>query len=899
MAAAGASAGLAAASGGARAATAAVAVVEPRVDYIDRPLGLENPRPRFSWAIAGKGRDLSQAAYRLEVAEDAAALAAGRLSWDTGRVAGTRSFDVAYGGPALAPRRRYAWRVSVWLMGAAEPLVGPVSWWEMGLMAPGEWRADWIAAPAPAGVDPKAAGPAALLRHGFTLAARPVSARLYVTALGAYEAHLNGQRIGDAHLAPESTDFRKRALYQVHDVTGLIVAGDNVLGALVGDGWYSSAFSWNATRNTFGAPPNRLRAQLELTFADGRRQVITTGPDWRAGASPILSAEIYDGEVYDARREQPGWDKAGFDDQAWTSAAVAETPPIALSAQVSPPIRGLERLAPVKVTTPAPGVHVYDFGQNFAGWARLKVKGPAGTEVRLRFAEILKADGHIDVANLRKAKATDTYVLRGGGSETYEPHFTYHGFRYVELTGYPGAPPRRALEAVVAHSDCAVTGALATSSPLIEQVWRNAVWSQKSNLFGVPTDCPQRDERLGWMGDAQVFWNAASYTMDTDAFMRRFLGDVRVAQTANGGFPDVTPFSVTWDGSPGWADAGVILPWTLYRQYGDTGVIDENWDPMVRWLKHIGDNNPDLIWRNKRGIDYGDWLAPDAVNPKDATTPKDLIATAFWAYDAALMAEMAQATGRGAEAQAYAKLRAEIGQAFVREFARPDGGVGNDSQTSHVLALRFGLVPDALRAASAQRLVGDIAKRGGRLSTGFLGTPYILDALADTGHMDVAVTLLLQTAWPSWGYMVTKGATSMWERWNGDTGDVAMNSYNHYAYGAVVGFLYRRMAGIAPLSPGFEHIAVQPLDDPRLAHGGGTYHSVKGPIVTAWRRGAKGRFELDLELPPNVTAQVRLPAGANQALTEAGRRLDTAAVRREDASLVTTVGSGAYRFAVV
>ncbi len=626
--------------------------------------------------------------------------------------------------------------------------------------------------------------------------------------------------------------------------------------------------------------------------------MIATGPDWRAGASPILSAEIYDGEVYDARREQPGWDRAGFDDRAWTSAVVAETPPIALSAQVSPPIRGLERLAPVKVTTPAPGVQVYDFGQNFAGWARLKVKGPAGTQVRLRFAEILKADGHIDVANLRKAKATDTYVLRGGAAETYEPHFTYHGFRYVELTGYPGVPPKGALEAVVAHSDCAITGALTTSSPLIEQVWRNAVWSQKSNLFGVPTDCPQRDERLGWMGDAQVFWNAASYTMDTDAFMRRFLGDVRVAQTANGGFPDVTPFQVTWDGSPGWADAGVILPWTLYRQYGDTGVIDENWDPMVRWLRHIGDNNPDLIWRNKRGIDYGDWLAPDAVNPKDATTPKDLIATAFWAYDAALMAEMARAIGRAADAEAYAKLRAEIGQAFVREFVRPDGGVGNDSQTSHVLALRFGLVPDALRAASAQRLVADIAKRGGRLSTGFLGTPYILDALADTGHMDVAVTLLLQTAWPSWGYMVTKGATSMWERWNGDTGDVAMNSYNHYAYGAVVGFLYRRMAGIAPLSPGFEQIAIQPLDDPRLAHGGGTYHSVKGPIVTAWRRSAKGRFDLDLELPPNVTAQVRLPVRADQALTEAGRPMGEGAVRREGPRLVVTVGSGAYRFAV-
>ena len=318
----------------------------------------------------------------------------------------------------------------------------------------------------------------------------------------------------------------------------------------------------------------------------------------------------------------------------------------------------------------------------------------------------------------------------------------------------------------------------------------------------MPTDCPQRDERLGWMGDAQVFWDAASYTMDVDAFTRRFLGDVRVAQRRTGGFPDVTPYTTRWDGSPGWADAGVILPWTLYRKYGDTGVIDENWNAMERWLAWIGANNPDFVWRNKRGVDYGDWLAPDAIKPGDETTPKDLIGTAYWAYDAALMAEMAEATGRREEAEAYAALRDTIGEAFVDAFVRADGGVGNDSQTSHVLALKFGLVPDALRAASAARLAADIAARGGRLSTGFLGTPYILDALADNGREDVAVGLLLQTEFPSWGYMVAKGATSMWERWNGDTGDVAMNSFNHYAYGAVVGFLYRRLAAIAAIEPG-------------------------------------------------------------------------------------------------
>jgi alpha-L-rhamnosidase len=894
MAAAGASAGLAAAPGGAQAASAAV--VEPRVDYIDHPLGLENRRPRFSWAIASKARDVRQAAYRIQVAASDDALGSGPWVWDSGRVASARSFDIAYEGPPLTSRQRLAWRVTLWLEGQAEPIVsGPVGW-EMGLLEPVDWRAEWIAAPRPDDVDKNTPLPAVLMRRGFTVSGRPVTARLYITALGGYEAHINGRRVGDARLAPESTDFRRRALYQVHDVTAMVQPGDNVLGVLLADGWYASASGWKARRHAFGPPPNRLRAQLELTFDDGRREVVATDGAWRTGASPILSSEIYDGEVYDARHEQPGWSATAFDDRAWAPVTVAETPALALAAQVSPPIRALQTLNPVSVTTTAPSVHVYDFGQNFAGWARLKVKGPAGTTVKLRFAEVLKADGQIDTANLRLAKATDTYVLRGKGLETYEPHFTYHGFRYVELTGYPGDPPKDALQAIVAHSDCAITGALTTSSPLIEHIWRNAVWSQKSNLFGIPTDCPQRDERLGWMGDAQVFWNAASYTMDVDAFTRRFLGDVRAVQTADGGFPDVTPFELVWDGSPGWADAGVILPWTLYRQYGDTGVIDENWQAMTRWLKHIGDANPDLIWRHKRSIDYGDWLAPDAVKAGDPTTPKDLIATAFWAYDAALMAQMAEATGRTAEAQAYAKLRADIGEAFVREFVRPDGGTGNDSQTSHVLALRFGLTPEPLRAASAARLVADIDRRGGRLSTGFLGTPYILDALSDNGHPDVAVTLLLQTAFPSWGYMVSKGATTMWERWNGDTGDVAMNSYNHYAYGAVVGFLYRRLAGIDAASPGFDRIVIHPLDDPRLEHGGGTYQSVKGLISTAWRREAGGGFSMEATLPPNVNATIHMPAKPDQRLFEDGRPY-SGAIRREGGVAIIEIGSGAYRFA--
>ncbi|MFI4975508.1 MAG: family 78 glycoside hydrolase catalytic domain [Caulobacterales bacterium] len=875
----------------------AASATELRVDYIDCPLGLENRRPRFSWAIVSDTRDVRQIAYRVQVAAEERALAGGPWLWDSGRIASARSVDVAYDGPAPGSRDRRHWRVTVWLAGEPQPIVSEGSRWEMGLLGSHDWTADWIAAPLAQGADAAAPQPAALLRRPFSCDRLPIAARLYVTAFGAYEAHINGRKVGDAVLAPESTDFSRRALYQIHDVTHLIRAGGNVLGAMLGDGWYSSAFGWKNERGAFGPPPNRLRAQLELTYAGGRREVVATGGAWRAAASAIVSAEIYAGEVYDARREQAGWSASGFDDSAWSPARVVETPEVPLAAQVSPPIRALERLRPIAVTQPAPGAYVYDFGQNFAGWARLKARGPAGSEIRLRFAEILAKDGNISTENLRGAKATDVFILSGGADETFEPRFTYHGFRYVELTGYPGAPPDHAVEGVVACSDCEVTGTLRTSNPLIDKIWRNSVWSQKSNLFGVPTDCPQRDERLGWMGDAQVYWDAASYTMDVDAFTRRFLGDVRVAQRRTGGFPDVTPFDTRWDGAPGWGDAGVILPWTVWRKYGDSAVIEEMWDAMVRWVDWIGANNPDQVWRNRRGVDYGDWLAPDAVSPGDPTTPKDLIGTAFWAYDAALMAEMARATGRAGEADAYADLRARIGQAFVREFVRDDGSVGNDSQTSHVLALRFGLLPEALRAASAGRLAADIASRGGHLSTGFLGTPYILDALAQNGFEDVAVSLLLQTSFPSWGYMIERGATSMWERWNGDTGDVGMNSFNHYAYGAVTGFLYRRLAGIAPAAPGFEHVDVRPLDDPRLPDGGGTYRSVRGPISTAWRREPGGGFSLDLTLPANTAATVRLPAGPDQALSEGGRPF-AGEVRREAGALVADVGSGDYRFLV-
>jgi alpha-L-rhamnosidase len=797
--------------------------------------------------------------------------------------------------------------------------------WRAASAAPAGWQApdfddgSWPrarAAPTPPPCDPRPPRAALWARREIAVAKPLERARLYATALGAYEIHINGKRLGTAHLAPEITVATDHVLYQCYDATPLLKQGSNAVAALIGDGWYASAFSWLDERYALADSPRRFLAQLVLDYADGSREVVATDGSWRLGPSAVRSSEIYNGEDYDARRENPGDGKEGTHAAAadadanadananagsWRTAAIGDAPGMRLVAQIDPPIRPTQVLAARRMTRPRPGTYVFDFGQNFAGWCRLRVRGPAGTMVRLRHAEILYPSGEINTTNLRDARATDTYTLRGDpAGEVYEPRFTYHGFRYVELTGYPGTPHLATLEGVVVHTDAPPTGTLAVDNRLAQRIWHNALWSQRSNFFGVPTDCPQRDERMGWMGDIQVFLDAAAFNMDVDSFIRRFMGEVRAGQTPDGAFPIVTPQPRSFAQlvTAGWSDAGVILPWTLYRRYGDTAVIEENWQPMQRWLDYVADANPDFIWRHRRGLDLGDWLSVDAKSPSDATTPKALVATAFWARCASLMAEMAAAIDHADDAGRYARMRARIEQAFAREFVRPDGMVGNDSQTSYSLALRFGLVPAPLKAAAAERLAANIKGRGTLLSTGFLGTPYLLDALADNGHERLAVSLLLQTKYPSWGFMIEKGATTMWERWNGGIVDASMNSYNHYAYGAVVGFMYRRLAGIAEAAPGFRRIAVDPIFDPRLGRVRARYDSCLGPIATDVRGDRRGLSRLGLELPANSMGQVRLPGRAHE-WTEGGRPLGHAAqslIASEGSHFVIELGSGHYDF---
>ncbi len=721
------------------------------------------------------------------------------------------------------------------------------------------------------------------LRRTFAVSAPVKSARIYATALGAYELFLNGKRVGEQVLAPGWTDFRQRVVYQTYDVTAQIAQSNNALGALLAPGWYSTPLEWIQQPNNYGATPPALRVQLRIEHTDGSVEWVNTDSSWQASPSYILHAEIYDGESQDGRREQLGWNTASFDGRAWKAVETIDVQPVEIEAQDFQPIRVERELAAKTLNEPEPGVYVYDFGQNLSGVERIRLHGPVGTTVRMRFAEVLNADGTLYTNNLRTAKATDSFTLNGKGVEEFTPQFTFHGFRYMEITGPPAAPPKEDVTALAFHTEAPFTAKLTTGSAMINQLWSNIQWGQRSNFVGLPTDCPQRDERLGWMADAQVFWRAASYNMALAPFSRKFAADMRGTQFNTPYYGIYAPGVLTphAGSGAGWSDAGVVIPWTSWLQTGDTSIIEQNWAAMQKYLDAIEAANPDGLWKKDAGISFGDWLSPEGK------TDYVLIATAYWAYDVTLMRQMAQATGRAEDAQKYAALFEKIRSAFEKQFVRSDGFVagadnsasvfgqinnpnaksqGGDTQTGYVLALHMNLLPQELRAAAAKRLVDKIEANHDLLGTGFLGTPYLLEELTKAGYTKLAYTLLLNTQYPSWGYMVTHGATTMWERWNGDQmrADPSMNSYNHYAYGAVADWIDRYAAGIdtSPVDAGFHTIVLHPVFDARLGSIALDYDSTYGPIHSDWTvKGSTAQWHL------TIPADTRgwLPLNADEA----------------------------------
>jgi alpha-L-rhamnosidase len=879
------------------------------------PLGIAPDRVRLSWTLDGQGTSRAQHAYQVLVAQDGERLAeGGNLSWDSGRIESANSTDIPYAGKTLARGERYTWQVRVWgdqgqASGWSDPAV-----FEVELDAAEGWLASWIGrgrvrenVTPPAGrgpVDPvaNALAPAPYLRRAFAVDKPTVSARLYVTALGLYEARLNGHRIGDAFLAPGWTDYGQRVHYQTYDVTNLLTTGENVLGAVIADGWYAGFVGFDAKRAGahYGKTPEFM-AQLAITFADGSRQWVVTDESWQSATGAIRHADLLMGEKHDLRLELAGWDAPGFDAAGWNGVSCRDRGTVPLAADPGPPVRVTEEIRPVTITRDPQGRQVVDFGQNLTGWVRIKVNGPAGTSVRVRHGEVLSRDGGLYTENLRTARQTDEYVT-SGGLEMLEPRFTLHGFRYAEISGCPDDAAPADVVARVVHSDIEAAGSFTSSEGWLDQLSQIIDWGQRGNFISVPTDCPQRDERLGWLGDAQVFARTACYNRDVASFFAKWLDDVGDAQLPSGAFTDVAPrLNFDRPAAPAWGDAGVIVPWTVWKMYGDTGILRRHFEAMERWMDFIERANPDCMRTRELGNSYNDWLAPGADN-----TPHELLATAYWAHDAALMAEIADTIGRPEDAAGYRGLHAKIRSAFADAFMDGGGQVASGTQTAYVLGLHMGLIPDDLREAAAAHLVTAIEAADWHLTTGFVGVGYLLPVLSSAGHTDAAYRLLTQRTLPSWRYMLDNGATTIWERWDGLTADRGfqsplMNSFNHYSLGSVGEWLYRFVLGIdqEPGTAGFGRLLLRPHPGEPLGWARGSYKSVRGTVSTSWARSG-GRFTFRVEVPPNVTASVRVPsARAADVRDTAGNPPESVgsfpgAAGTEEA--VFSVGSGIHEF---
>lgn len=877
-----------------------------RCEYSVNPIGIDVLNPRFSWSLSHSGRGRAQSAYRIIVSSNTedAEKCVGDV-WDSGRVESGESVNVEYRGEPLRSRRRYFWRVKWWDDLGQESQFSDIAYFETGILYPGEWRAKWI-------------GGGNLLRREFRISGRVKAARAYICGLGYYELRINGERVGDRVLDPPWTDYEKLALYSVYDVTSHVKEGLNAIAVMMGNGRYSPRHRWEINvpvkRYTDAAP--RLIAEVWVWLEDGGETVVVTDEEWRVSDGPIVSDDIYDGEVYDARLEKPGYERPGFNDSNWRRAII--TPPPCeklLSSATTPPIRRIRLHHARRILNPRPGVYVFDFGQNFSGWARLRVCGERGREVRLRYAELLNDDGTLNTAPNRAAKSTDIYVLRGGETEEYEPRFTYHGFRYVEVTGYPGAPSLDSITGVEVHTDVQPAGGFSCSNELLNEIHRIIIWSILSNLMSVPTDCPQRDERLGWMGDAHLVAEAAIFNFEMAAFYHKWLRDIRLAQAEDGSVPDVVPpYWILYPADPAWGSACTIIPWLLYQYYGDVRALAENYEMMRRWVDFLTSRAENGIVRLSK---YGDWCRPGFISSPE--TPGELVSTWFYYLSAKIVAEAARILGKNEDCRKYSALSDEIKRAFNREFlsdghygvVRPSAQTAPlSSQTSNTLPLYLDLTPEGETPHVLKTLLEDIAvRRDYHLATGIIGTRYLLETLSKYGESEAAYRVVSQTSYPSWGYMLREGATTLWERWELLTGG-GMNSHNHAMFGGIDSWFYKVLAGINadPQEPGFKKIIIKPHIVGDLKHASASIKTVRGLISSSWSI-SDGKLQLEISIPVNSTGAVWLPVKGlpNPTIRESGTVLwrdgryhpgleGIKGARREGDYIIIEVGSGGYHF---
>jgi alpha-L-rhamnosidase len=869
-----------------------------RCEYLVNPIGIDEVQPRLSWIDQSNRRGAKQTAYQIIVS--APGPKKNTVLWDSGKVESDETTQIEYEGTPLEAGAGASWHVTVWDDEGHHQTSQDAGYWEKGLANPSDWHAKWITLPQPA-KDPVEI-PSPYLRREFTTSKPIVSARAYVSAKGLYRFFIDGHRVGKAQIAPDWTDYRKRVQYQTYDIKPELTGSKHAASLVLGNGWYCGHVGLTGGNN-YGTNPEGI-VQIEIKFADGTVEEINSDESWKGRTGSILSNDLLMGETEDARLRLPQWSVAGRGGTGWGAVETHDLGDVPLVAQQNPPVEVITELKPKSMLpVKTPDTYLYDLGQNMVGWARLRVKGRAGETIKLRFAEILNPDGTIYTTNLRGARATDYFTLSGHGTETFEPYFTTHGFRYVEVTGSKERLGLNALTGIVVGSNNPQTGEFACSNPLVNQLFHNIYWGERGNYLAVPTDCPQRDERLGWMGDAQIFARTATCNNDVASFLTKWTQDVVDAQSPEGGFPDVSPrMGDQSDGAPAWGDAGVIVPYTVYLAYGDKRILQRRYPAMKAWIDYIDSVNPNHIWINRSNNNFGDWL-----NVGD-DTPRPVIGTAYFAYSTDLLAKSARILGYNEDAEKYETLRAEIGQAFNEHFVSPESKIEGDTQTAYVLALRFNLLPESQRAAAAKRLSDHILiDRKGHLSTGFVGVGYLNPTLTRYGRTDIAYKLLTNDTYPSWGYSIRQGATTIWERWDGYTQekgfqDPGMNSFNHYSLGSVGEWMYRTVAGIDldPEEPGFKKIVIHPIPGGGITWANAKFQSMHGLIESGWKIDGN-RFDLDVTIPANTRAKIYVPiSGGGEAVTESGRpareTLKQSQVEHEAGFVVYEVGGGKYRF---
>lgn len=833
------------------------------------PIGFHDATPTFSWKLPPEVK--KQTAYHIKVVT-------GNKGWDSGWVESEQSTFVPYGGEPLASRQRAEWRVSFRDENGKDSGWSEPAKFEIGLLSAKDWKAKWISPPGETNLQRESVG---CLRRSFPITKKVVHARLHATARGLFDFKLNGQWVGSDHFANGFTAYHKRIDTLTYDITSQLRTGENTLKGLLGTGWYAGRFPFGPKERGPYGKDAALLAQIEIAYEDGTTETLVSDEKWEGTFDgPIVTSSIYDGENYDARRQPKNWAPV---------LANADLGTASLTPKPFAPPRASKTLAVQKITEPRPGHYIFDLGQNMVGWARIKVPVEKDKTVTLHFAEMLKDDGTLYTENYRSAKSTDTYTAAQTGTIQWEPHFTFHGFRYVELSGLPaGATPQEDwVTGVVLQSDLPTTGKFTSSHAKLNQLQSNIIWGWRGNSLDIPTDCPQRDERTGWTGDAQVFCATAMFNTDAHAFWKSWLGSMRDEQDANGVIPDFIPTANKnlRHHSPGWMDAATIIPWDIYVRTGDTGVLAENYammEKLVGWYRAQAVNG--LLPKTKG---FGDWLQPypqvkavpvDWMDDRRGDTPLPLLGAAYYARSAQILADTARVLGHKDDAKRYGDEAAAVRAAVAKEYFDTDAKLKNapETQTAYVLAITFDLLPADLKSKAGDHLARLVVDAGGHLRTGFLGTSCLTSALDDTGHGDMAARLLFQETYPSWFYPINQGATTMWERWNSYTrdkgfGDVSMNSFNHYAYGAIGQWMYERVAGLAPdpAHPGYKHFFVRPFIASQLDSARAELETPYGKAASGWeKRGRK--VTLDVTVPPNTTATINFPNDGKSQTVAAG-----------------------------